>query len=291
VLFARPVDSARSANGTYPGLVASTFSNREARATDCTVTSVIAGAPPQSVSRRDRLRVGLERGSTAPPASDLPVDRSHQPERQLSGSSIPQSEIISRLRPRPPGFLTTTSAHETTPRPVHRLRGFDCSREHGCAGLERRERLRVSLLFAFFEGTMPLVGFLIGARVGGAIGASADYIAGTLLIALGAYVLWPRDDTGEQTKATTLAHTHGLALIGLGVGISLDELAIGFSVGLLRLSIVVAAIIIAVQAFVAAQIGVRLGARLGEEIRERAEQLAGVVLMVLGVVFLAARVR
>lgn len=77
--------------------------------------------------------------------------------------------------------------------------------------MERRERLRVSLLFAFFEGTMPLVGFLICARVGGAIGASADYIAGTLLIALGAYVLWPRDDTGEQTKATTLAHTHGLA--------------------------------------------------------------------------------
>jgi manganese efflux pump family protein len=161
----------------------------------------------------------------------------------------------------------------------------------GVAGLERRERLRVSLLFAFFEGTMPLVGFLIGAGVGRAIGSSADYIAGTLLIALGGYMLWPRDESGEQAKATMLARTHGLAVIGLGIGISLDELAIGFSVGLLRLSIVVAALIIAVQAFVAAQIGVRLGARLGEEIRERAEQLAGVVLVVLGVVFLAARVR
>jgi manganese efflux pump family protein len=161
----------------------------------------------------------------------------------------------------------------------------------GVAGLERHERLRVSLLFAFFEGTMPLVGFLIGAGVGSAIGSSADYIAGTFLIALGAYVLWSRDEYGERAKATMLARTHGIAGIGLGIGISLDELAIGFSVGLLRLSIVVAAIIIAVEAFVAAQIGVRLGARLGEEIRERAEQLAGVVLVVFGVVFLVARVR
>jgi putative Mn2+ efflux pump MntP len=161
----------------------------------------------------------------------------------------------------------------------------------GVAGLERRERLRVSLLFTVFEGTMPLVGFLIGAGVGRAIGSSADYIAGVLLIALGGYMVWPRDDTGEQARARSIARAHGLALIGLGVGISLDELAIGFSVGLLRLSIVVAAIIIAVQAFVAAQIGLRLGARLGEEIRERAGQLAGVVLVVLGVVFLAARMR
>jgi hypothetical protein len=68
------------------------------------------------------------------------------------------------------------------------------------------------------------------------------------------------------------------------------ELAIGFSVGLLRVSILLAAIIIGAQAFVAAQIGVRLGARLGEELRERAEQLAGVVLATLGVVFLAGRV-
>jgi len=160
----------------------------------------------------------------------------------------------------------------------------------GVAGLDHRERLRVSLLFALFEGTMPLVGFLIGAGVGAAIGGSADYIAGVLLIALGAYMLWPRDESGEKAKAAMLARTHGLAVIGLGVGISLDELAIGFSVGLLRVSILLAAIIIAAQAFVAAQIGVRLGARLGEEIRERAEQLAGLVLVALGVVFLAGRV-
>jgi putative Mn2+ efflux pump MntP len=37
------------------------------------------------------------------------------------------------------------------------------------------------------------------------------------------------------------------------------------------------------------QAGLRLGSRIGEAVRERAEQLAGVVLAVLGVVLLGQR--
>jgi putative Mn2+ efflux pump MntP len=136
---------------------------------------------------------------------------------------------------------------------------------------------------------MPLVGFLVGAGVGGAIGHDADYVAGGLLVALGGYMWGPRDESQEQAAAQMLAQTRGLAVIGLGMGISLDELAIGFSVGLLRISIILAAALIAVQAFVAAQIGVRLGQRLGENLREAAEKLAGAMLVILGVVFLSQR--
>ena len=102
-------------------------------------------------------------------------------------------------------------------------------------------------------------------------------------------MLWPRDESGEVEAASKMAHAHGWALVGLGVGISLDELAIGFSAGLLRLSILLAVLLIAVQAFLVTQLGVRLGARVGEEIREGAERLAGLALITLGLVFLAAR--
>ncbi len=160
----------------------------------------------------------------------------------------------------------------------------------GVAGLDRRDRLRGSLLFALFEGVMPLVGFVIGAGLGGAIGSNADYIAGGLLVLLGGYMLWPRDESDERAAASILARTRGWAVIGLGVSISLDELAIGFSVGLLRISIVLAAILIASQAFLAAQLGVRMGARLSEGLREGAERAAGVVLVALGLAFLAMRI-
>jgi manganese efflux pump family protein len=155
----------------------------------------------------------------------------------------------------------------------------------GMSRLTSRQRLRISMLFALFEGTMPLVGFLIGAGLGRAIGHDADYLAGLFLIGLGCYGLWPRDESGELATVTALGRTHGLAVVGLGIGISLDELAIGFSAGLLRIPIILAAVLIAAQAFAAAQLGVRLGQRVGEGMREGAEKLASAVLVILGLVF------
>jgi hypothetical protein len=60
--------------------------------------------------------------------------------------------------------------------------------------------------------------------------------------------------------------------VALGISISRDELAIGFSRGLAHLSV------IALQAFIAAQLGLAIGAKMSERLRGRTEQIAGVVL-------------
>jgi putative Mn2+ efflux pump MntP len=86
------------------------------------------------------------------------------------------------------------------------------------------------------------------------------------------------------------ARVHGLAVIGLGLSISLDELAIGFTIGLLGLPIVLIVILIGLQAFIAAQLGHRLGARLGERVAEGAEKLAGIALVALGAALLVQQV-
>jgi putative Mn2+ efflux pump MntP len=86
-----------------------------------------------------------------------------------------------------------------------------------------------------------------------------------------------------------LARTRGLAAIGLGVSISLDELAIGFTLGLLRFSVVLVIALIGIQTLIVTQAGLRLGSRIAQAVRERAEQLAGIVLAALGVVLLAQR--
>jgi len=166
---------------------------------------------------------------------------------------------------------------------------FAVSAAIGVAGIDKRQRLRLSLVFVAFEGLMPLVGFLIGARLGDAIGSEADYIAGSLLMLLGLYMLAQKDEGGELQAVSQMARAHGLALIGLGISVSLDELAIGFSFGLLGISIGVAVVLIALQAFIVTQFGVRLGARAGGEIREGAERLAAVALIVLGAFIIGAR--
>ncbi len=88
------------------------------------------------------------------------------------------------------------------------------------------------------------------------------------------------DDSDDEALGQRI---RGLAMIGVGVSVSLDELAIGLVIGLLRLPVVLVALLIGAQALLASQLGVRIGARLGSELRERAEQVAGALLVVLGI--------
>ena len=165
---------------------------------------------------------------------------------------------------------------------------FAVSAALGATGdLTARDRLRVSVLFVVFEGGMPLIGVAVGAPLARRIGPVADYLAVAALIGLGVWMLLAGGD-GEERRAARLKMTHGVAIIALGVSISLDELAIGFSLGLVRLPIVAIIVAIAVQTLIAVQVGLYLGARIGERIRSGAERLAGVALVGLGGYVLAA---
>jgi putative Mn2+ efflux pump MntP len=86
-----------------------------------------------------------------------------------------------------------------------------------------------------------------------------------------------------------LLGSSGVAVVALGLSVSLDELAIGFSLGLLSVPIVPAIVLIAAQAFVVSQVGFALGRRVGEATREGAERLAGAVLIVIAGALLVAK--
>jgi manganese efflux pump family protein len=89
-------------------------------------------------------------------------------------------------------------------------------------------------------------------------------------------------DKDDEERAARIITSRGLALIALGLSISLDELAIGFTIGLAHLPVTTVIASIALQAFIAAQLGPGVGAKIGEHWRERAEQVAGIALVLLG---------
>ncbi len=153
----------------------------------------------------------------------------------------------------------------------------------GVAGLPARDRLRVSLVMTAFEAGMPLVGLAIGQVAGALIGRFAGYAAILLIAGLGVFML-RSDADDEEESIVLLARARGLAVLGLGLTISLDELAIGFSLGLLRLPLVPAIVLIAAQGFIASQAGLRLGSRVTEVARERSAKAAGAILILLAVV-------
>ena len=154
----------------------------------------------------------------------------------------------------------------------------------GALGVQ--QRLTVSALFTAFEAGMPLTGLALGAPLGHAIGGAADYVAIGVLLTFGLYTLLDSQEADEQRLAE-LASLRGPAVLLLGVSVSLDELAIGFTLGLLHMPVVLVIALIAGQAFLLAQLGLRLGSRLSRRFREGAERLAGLALVGLAVALLA----
>jgi len=102
------------------------------------------------------------------------------------------------------------------------------------------------------------------------------------------------DDDDELGKARAMVAARGLSVIGLGLGISLDELVVGFTLSFSTLPVrdVITAIVI--QAFLAIMVGQYLGrkARAGslgansERIASRSKLTAGAVLVTLATVLL-----
>jgi len=108
------------------------------------------------------------------------------------------------------------------------LDSFAVAAALGALSPSRRERWRIAALFVAFEAGMPLVGVAIGAPIAHVVAGVADYVAAAALVAVGGWMLLSGDEDAEEERVRRLSKSHGLAVIGLGIGISLDELAIGF---------------------------------------------------------------
>ena len=165
---------------------------------------------------------------------------------------------------------------------------FAVSTALGIAGITARRRLGLGLVFAGFEGGMPLIGLAVGSTLGTLVGGVADYVAIVALIGLGLYMLLA-DEKKEGERISRFATSSGLALAGAGLAVSLDELAIGFVLGLAQVPFVPALLLIAAQAFVVSQIGFSLGGKVGASVRESAERLAGIALIAIAGLLLLAK--
>jgi manganese efflux pump family protein len=102
------------------------------------------------------------------------------------------------------------------------------------------------------------------------------------------------DDDDEVGKARALVGARGLSVIGLGLGISLDELVVGFTISFSKLPVADVITAIVIQAFLAIMLGQLLGrkARTGglrlsaERLTTGTKLMAGGVLVALSAVLL-----
>ncbi len=175
------------------------------------------------------------------------------------------------------------------------LSNFAASVGLGASGVDRRTRLRVGLVFGFFETGMPIIGLLAGRGAAGALGHATRWLGAGLLIATGSYSLVQalrsaRDAAGPETQnepppgEPPPGEPQRLGqLLVTGLALSIDNLAVGFALGAVYFSLPVAVIVIGAVSVTLSLLGLELGHRLSTRIGGRGEILGGLVLIGVGV--------
>lgn len=144
--------------------------------------------------------------------------------------------------------------------------------------LSYRRRLAIAGTLTGFEAGMPVVGILLAGVIGDILGPWARIAGGVLLAGLGVYMLMSGDD--DDTAGTPAPIGVG-ALIVAGLAVSVDEIAVGVSLGLGSVNVPVLVCTIGAIVFSATMAGLTLGTLLARW-ADRAGQLAGYALILLG---------
>jgi putative Mn2+ efflux pump MntP len=137
--------------------------------------------------------------------------------------------------------------------------------------------LKFALIFGLFHILMPLTGWFVGTSID-PFTLIDHWIAFILLLLIGSKMIYgsfKKDDEKIKTKPRTF--------LALAIATSIDSLAVGISLGLLKVSPLFSALSIGVVAATITFIGFEIGKRIGNLTTKSLEIIGGIVLIAVGI--------
>jgi putative Mn2+ efflux pump MntP len=144
-----------------------------------------------------------------------------------------------------------------------------------------RHVLLVALFFGGFQALMPLLGYLLGSRVGPMLEAWDHWIAFGLLGAIGAKMLLETREPKETPENERDPFALRVLLL-LAIATSIDAFAVGITLPMLSAPLALSLVTIGVATALLSAAGLWIGRRFGALFGARLELAGGVVLIALG---------
>ena len=157
--------------------------------------------------------------------------------------------------------------------------------------VEKMHFFRFSLILAFFQGSMPLLGWAVAARFQHHIAQFDHWVAFVLLALLGVKMIRESQSkkNGEKTESFCFELKDTLLL---GVATSIDALITGAALAMLTIQVLpeapqfgnmlVVSGIVFLATFAACVTGIFLGRRVGNKTGKYAEMAGGIILIAIG---------
>ncbi|MGE0214717.1 manganese efflux pump MntP family protein [Mycolicibacterium sp.] len=159
------------------------------------------------------------------------------------------------------------------------LDNFQSSIGLGTTNPPWRRIVQAAIVFSACDAVAPLIGVWVGNQVGDYIGEVAEYIGAA---ALGAYALYLVVHA-LRTEESAGEMDHPLAILGMPIPLSLDNLFAGASLGVVGASPVLVAVVCGVATLIMTLVGLALGRLAASKVRIRTDLFGGLVLMGLAV--------
>jgi putative Mn2+ efflux pump MntP len=140
----------------------------------------------------------------------------------------------------------------------------------------------LAFAFGFFQFLMPLMGWLGGVGFRTLVFKYDHWIAFGLLSAVGLKMIYEALPLKKAKEAKDVVLTFQLLLI-LAIATSIDALAVGFSLSLLKVSIVFPAMLIGIITFFVSIAGCGLGNKFGSIFEHKLEIIGGLILLGIGI--------
>jgi putative Mn2+ efflux pump MntP len=138
----------------------------------------------------------------------------------------------------------------------------------------------IALFFGFFQGFMPLLGWLLGQQFESIIAPIDHWLAFILLGLIGVNMI--REGIQSTPHANCSYKTDYRELFLLSIATSIDALVVGITLAFLQVSIVFSVLTIAVITFFMSLLGVIIGKRFGLHQKNYAEIFGGIILIFIG---------
>jgi manganese efflux pump family protein len=139
---------------------------------------------------------------------------------------------------------------------------------------------KTAIFFAFFQGFMPFIGWLIAGNFRYLIETVDHWIAFSILAFIGLKMILQslRDESGKAK----IDIRNNYVLLGISVATSIDALITGVSFGLIKVNILEATMIIGITTFLITVLGSFIGHKSNLVSPKWAERVGGLVLLAMG---------
>ena len=142
--------------------------------------------------------------------------------------------------------------------------------------------LKIAAFMALFQGGMPLIGWALGIGFKSYIEAYDHWVAFGVLLFLGAKMIWEGWPRKNEEEPCCMDPSDTRTLVGLSLATSIDALAVGISLAILKTPLFDLALIVAVVTFLFSASGVYFGHKIGERIDLKLDLIGGLILIGIG---------